>query len=127
MSRIYLPFSFVGSALLTLFFRKWFDIVLWPRLADWWASWSQKRLQRKILLLEYELKSPIRAEEIIIFGLMGIFEFLVFLVFFLLCWLTPTSLSDLKISVWTRVVSVVLLWVVGQAYSIRLARKFMQW
>jgi hypothetical protein len=40
--------TWVGSSL----FRKWFDAVIWPKLADWWAGLTQQRLKKKISKLE---------------------------------------------------------------------------
>lgn len=41
--------------LLAPFFRKWVDVVLWPKIANWWASRSRLTLQKRILKLEATL------------------------------------------------------------------------
>jgi hypothetical protein len=38
--------------LLAPFFRKWVDLVIWPRIADWWASRSRVALEKRVLKLE---------------------------------------------------------------------------
>jgi hypothetical protein len=40
------------------FFRKWVDLVIWPKLSDWWSSRSIRTIQRQINKLEKQLKKP---------------------------------------------------------------------
>jgi len=84
MPLVYAAFGVLGTWILNLFFRKWFDLVLWPRLADWWASLSQRRLREKILSLQYTLHKPPTGEDIILYGLENLFTFLMFLMMNLL-------------------------------------------
>jgi hypothetical protein len=42
--------------LLAPFFRKWVDIVLWPILADWWATRSRGKTKKRIEKLEQRLR-----------------------------------------------------------------------
>ena len=41
--------------LIAPFFRKWVDVVLWPKIANWWASRSRLTLQKRILKLDATL------------------------------------------------------------------------
>jgi hypothetical protein len=34
--------------LLAPFFRKWVDLVVWPKIADWWATRSRSKTQERI-------------------------------------------------------------------------------
>src|SRR5580704_14660769 len=71
---------FFGTAIANLLFRKWFDIVLWPRVADWWASRSQARLRKRIekleaLLAEFEsLPLLTEFEEVMLIAVCVIFR-----------------------------------------------------
>jgi hypothetical protein len=57
ISFIYAFVALLGTWLLNLFFRKWFDLVLWPALQDWFSRRSQKRLNQRIALLDDQLKA----------------------------------------------------------------------
>src|ERR1700730_10181013 len=48
------------------FFRKWVDLVAWPRIADWWASLSKKRLLKQIQQLEYQIVKPAIFHDLVI-------------------------------------------------------------
>jgi hypothetical protein len=52
---IAVPFTLFLFALAP-FFRKWVDIVVWPRIANWWATRSLLKLQTRILVLEEDLR-----------------------------------------------------------------------
>jgi hypothetical protein len=41
--------------LLAPFFRKWVDLVVWPKLADWWAGRSRRTLEKQVKRLKREL------------------------------------------------------------------------
>jgi hypothetical protein len=48
MSLLYGFLVLLGTWLLNMFFRKWFDLYLWPKIGDWWASRSKATLLRRI-------------------------------------------------------------------------------
>src|SRR6185295_7227138 len=91
--------------LLAPFFRKWVDLVIWPRIADWWASRSQEKLKTRIAKLEARLLrisslSPLTDfEDFILWTLMGLVTLLVMVPLFgvtILAWsgLVDKVLSD---------------------------------
>jgi hypothetical protein len=142
MPIVYAVLCVLATWFLNLFFRKWFDIVLWPRISDKWASWSQKRLKNKILALEYELENPLRGEEVIIYGITGLFLlFLNIFPFFILSLppgsfpkvfstppTNPPSWFDSKEFVaWFRVYLVSLAALIGMWHFMRLSAKFRRW
>jgi hypothetical protein len=95
---VYAAVMVLATWLLNYFFRKWLDIVLWPRVSDWWASWSQKRLRNKIQSLEYKLGRPIAGDEIIIYGIEGIFLFWLYVLCFLVANETPGTFPKTLLS-----------------------------
>lgn len=130
----------LATWLLNLLFRKWFDIVLWPRISDWWASWSQRRLKKKITSLEYKLSKPIRGEEVAIFGVRGVLMFLMFQLVFFVGSLPPGtfpklpfsmklthSLTDAGEDAWARLLLLGITSFIGFWYSQRLSTQYLQW
>ena len=71
--------------LLAPFFRKWVDLVVWPRIADWWASRSQASIRKRIEKLEtisatIELLAPLNEfEDLVLRCINGMVVLLVFL------------------------------------------------
>ena len=64
------------------FFRKWIDLVVWPKLADWWASRSRSTIEKRITKLERllaqiePLPSLTDFEDIVLRGLAGIIAYI---------------------------------------------------
>jgi hypothetical protein len=103
LALIYAVFGVLGTWLLNLFFRKWFDLVLWPRLADWWASRSRSKTEQRIRKLEGALSRieslPILSdyEDMVLRGLFGVLILLTILpplgqVAYLMAFAGPMSL-----------------------------------
>lgn len=69
----------VATWLLNQFSRKWFELVLWPKIVDLWASHSNARLLPLIGILERQLveaeKLPLlsEAEDIVLDGIARIY------------------------------------------------------
>jgi hypothetical protein len=65
--------------LLAPFFRKWVDLVLWPKLANWWVSRSRSKTERRIKRLESQLARieslPLLTEfeKMVLSGFIGIY------------------------------------------------------
>jgi hypothetical protein len=144
MAIVYAGCLMLGTWLLNLFFRKWFDIVLWPLLSDTWASWSQKRLQRTILSLEYELSNRISGSDIIIYGLKRAFLWGMYLVLFLGVWALPAdfhlpnmlslrsvnlppSINATELMAWVRIALWAVSYLIALWYYQRLSTKYLHW
>jgi hypothetical protein len=64
--------------ILAPFFRKWVDLVFWPKLADWWAVRSRRQTVKRIQKLEKQLSevAPLRVltdfEEMVLASVSGL-------------------------------------------------------
>jgi hypothetical protein len=52
MALTYAVLAFFGLTIVRSLLQRWLDRVLWPWIADWWASRSQVRLRKRIKKLE---------------------------------------------------------------------------
>jgi hypothetical protein len=113
-----------------------------PKIQDWWASWSQRRLKKKIHGLERELGNPITADDIIIYGLKGVLHTLLNLFAFLIAWFTPDtfhlpgvlssgpnspSANETELLVWLRIYVWAVTILMGWWYYTRLFLKHLHW
>jgi hypothetical protein len=143
MASIYAVLALVGVWVLNFFFRKWLDLVIWPRVSDRWASWSQSRLRNKIELLEYRLSNPITGEEVIVYGVRGILHLLINVFGFVVCTLTPGTFRlpkqispapvqlpnsfEIELLAWLRLFTFCMALFVGQWYFYRLSSRYQRW
>jgi hypothetical protein len=144
MPVLYAALVLFGTWFLNLLFRKWFDLVLWPKIVDWWASWSQRRLENKIRKLERELQNPIKGEEVIIYGLRGLFQVLGYLLATILIMspgavplpkmlvsthptTLPPSINYDEVLAWCRLVIISVTFLSGLWYAQGLFVRHMHW
>ncbi len=111
-----------------------------PKIQDWWASWSQRRLQKKIQGLERELRTPLSGEEVIIYGVKGLFQFLLLLFIFSQSWSMPadfhfpkmlslqavnlrSSINETELVAWIRVAIWAITYFTGLWFFVRVSVK----
>ena len=133
--------------LLAPHYRRFSDSYIWPWISDRWASWSQKRLQEKIVKLEYEIGHPLSADDLIIYGIRGTLHVLGFMVSFFGVWFIPSDfhlpkmlslqsvnlpswINETELIAWLRILQWLvawLVWVTALWYYMRLSKKHLDW
>jgi hypothetical protein len=98
MKFVYGSLAVLGTWILNLIFRKWFDVVVWPRIADWWSARSIRAIKRQIAKLERQLQRPQTFEDIVL----RLFKLALGAVWWIAIGLTFVIASEKQIVPWAR-------------------------